>query len=103
MTFVFRSDHLMNISTNKNTTYTKSKNNPSFLVIFLPVLMNKNDNKAATIKNIRAIKKGEKSVMVKGKKRPIIPNTNVALTITDPIKSPNTKALFPSRADTTAK
>ena|SRR3989344_496565 len=83
----------MKISTTKKTIYINSKNNPSFLVIFRPDLINMRAKIDPTIRNILAIKNGEKSLILNGNNKPIIPSTNVALTMTDPIRSPNISQL----------
>ena len=72
---------------------------PSFLVSFFPVLMNtKNNNEATTVK-ILAIRNGDKSAISKGEIIAIIPSTNVAQTITEPIKSPRIIQFSPRRAE----
>ena len=76
-----------------------SNSSPSFLVILRPDLINKRANKDPTIKNILAIKNGEKSLISNGAISATIPSTSVVETITDPIKSPNTSQFFPFLAD----
>src|SRR3989344_3639092 len=67
-----------------------NKAKPSFLVIFLPVLMKISDIHAAIIKNILAMKNREISATLNGAIKAMIPSTNVDEIITDPIKSPKT-------------
>src|SRR3989344_3513230 len=91
------------ISVNKNKIYKKIKNSPSFLVIFLPVLIMKIEKIAAATVNILTIKKGEKSTISNGLIRAIIPKIKVEHIITEPIRSPNIIQLRPSLAETIEK
>ena len=72
---------------------------PSFSVIFLPVLIKTINNRDAIIVNILVIKNGDMSLISKGEIRAIMPSTNVAQTITEPIMSPKINQFSPRRAE----
>ena len=77
----------------------KSRIKPSFLVNFLPLLISKSENKAAIIKNVLAIKNGDRSLISNGETKAIDPKTKVVQIITDPIKFPKTIQFFSFLAD----
>ena len=69
----------------------------------LPVLIATRKRAIATIKNILAITKGEKSFISKGAIIATIPKTKVAQEITEPIRSPKIIQLSPFLAETIEK